>query len=470
MQLNENSWKEQAERFMDFMPNAPTAYHACDLLAKDFDEAGYKELNERDEWDLTTHNKFYVRRNGSAIMGFVIGEDWTPGNGVGVVATHTDALCGRVKPISIKKPVDGYDMLGVAPYSGAFSSVWWDRDLGIGGRLIVRDESSKSVTSKLVHVPYPIARIPTLAPHFGAPANPPFNKETQMTPIIGLTSSKEVKEPTDEEKQSPMVGKHSIDLLRLLAKHAGVSVKDILQVELELFDTQEPVIGGLNHEFIFCPRVDDKLCTYTAVQGFIAAKHDDRALNIVACYDNEEVGSGTRQGAQGDLFQCIVERCVAHGMDSSVANLAAEYTRQTYANSFMVSADVGHAVNPNFSNAYLEYHKPQLNYGMTLKVYPNAATTSDAVSMALIEEIARRTDNKTQVMHTRNDTRAGGTLGKFLASATGMRAVDAGLAQLSMHSIRGTFGSKDIYLGTRFFRDFYSTWYAVDQEWKNGGI
>lgn len=463
----------RAKRFCDFMDTSPTTYHAVNYLSKDLENAGFRPLNERDSWEdeFHAHDKFYVTRNGSAIIAFVVGKDWTPGNGAGVVGTHIDALCAKVKPISKKTPVDGYTLLGAAPYSGAFSDTWWDRDLGIAGRIICKDGNNK-VTSKLVHVPYPIARIPTLAPHFGAPANPPFNKETQMTPVIGLTSSKEVSEPTDEEKLSPLVGKHSIDLLRTLSKHSGVAVKDMLQMDMELFDTQKAALGGLNQDFIFCPRIDDKVCTYTAVQGFIESvpDMDPRALNIVVCFDNEEVGSNTRQGAQGGLLESIVERVISHGMDSSVANLAEEYKRKTYANSFFCSADVNHAVNPNFSNIYLEHHKPQLNYGMTLAVDPNAHMTTDAVSLSFIEEVARRGKNKTQYFQIRNDSRSGGTIGPYISSSTGMRSVDLGIAQLSMHSIRATIGSKDVALGTKFFKNFYELWFDVDEEFNKGGI
>lgn len=173
--------------FTDFMTENPTIFHAVDAVAKDLEKSGYKKLSERDSWDLKTGGKYYVDRNGSSLIAFSIGDDYEVGNGAAIIAGHIDALTAKLKPIPKLKTKAGFVQLGVAPYAGALNNTWWDRDLGVGGRVLVKENGK--VVSKLVKLDWPIARIPTLAPHFGAVANGPFNMETQMVPIIGLDNS-----------------------------------------------------------------------------------------------------------------------------------------------------------------------------------------------------------------------------------------------------------------------------------------
>jgi aminopeptidase I len=173
--------------FTDFMTANPTIFHAVDAVAKDLEKNGYEKLSERASWDLKAGGKYYVDRNGTSLIAFAIGEKYKAGNGAAIVAGHIDALTAKLKPIPKLRTKAGYVQLGVAPYAGALGDTWWDRDLGIGGRVLVK-ENGKIIT-KLVKLDWPIAKIPTLAPHFGAAANGPFNKETQMVPIIGLDNS-----------------------------------------------------------------------------------------------------------------------------------------------------------------------------------------------------------------------------------------------------------------------------------------
>ena len=173
--------------FLDYMTSNPTVFHAVDAVAKDLEKDGYKKLSERDTWDLKAGGKYYALRNGTSLIAFAIGEGYAVGNGAAIVAGHIDALTAKLKPIPKLRNKAGYVQLGVAPYAGALSDTWWDRDLGIGGRVLIKENGN--ITTKLVKLDWPIARIPTLAPHFGAAANGPFNKETQMVPIIGLDNS-----------------------------------------------------------------------------------------------------------------------------------------------------------------------------------------------------------------------------------------------------------------------------------------
>ena len=188
-------------------------------------------------------------------------------------------------------------------------------------------------------------------------------------------------------------------------------------------------------------------------------------VNVVALFDNEEVGSLTRQGAAGGL----IEKALLIEFLLSTA-LMMRTSAALYANSFLVSADVIHAVNPNFVNVYLEHHKPKLNVGVTVSCDPNGHMTTDSVSKSFVEEIARNTDNKLQYFQIRNDSRSGGTIGPTLSAKTGMRSVDMGIPQLSMHSIRATTGSRDVWLGVKFFKAFYEEWEKTDAQYKLGDL
>lgn len=460
------SWEDYASKYLEYTDAAPTVYHAVDFLTRELEREGFQYISERDPWDdaLKTGSKFYTTRNGTSFVAFVRGKNWVPGNGAVITGTHTDSLCAVLKPSSKRQNVDGYELLGVAPYAGALSSTWWDRDLGLGGRLIVRD--GNKITTKLVRIPHPIARIPTLAPHFGAPANGPFNLETQAVPIVGLVPESQELKPTEDEKQCPIFDKHSLRLLRALSKYGGVPVKDILEFDLQLYDTQPACFGGLDKEFLFCPRLDDKLCSYVAVHGLIESSphlETGDTLTIVAGYDNEEIGSLTRAGARGNLLELTVDRI----LETSTASVSAS---RFYANSFFLSADVLHAVNPNFKDVYLEHHKPHLNVGITLARDPNGHMITDGVTTAFVNEVARRSGDTIQQFQIRNDSRSGGTIGPALAAKTGLRGVDLGIPQLSMHSIRAATGSKDIWLGVRFFKNFNELWREVDLEFKLGQL
>lgn len=467
--------EEYTAKFLDFMNTSPTTYHAVKYLSKELEKEGFQYLSERDSWtdaiskSCKTSKKFYSTRNGSSLVAFVISPDWTPKQGMASIGAHIDALAARLKPVSKLSPKEGFLQLGVAPYASSFSgsgvSTWWDRDLGLGGKVVVRDGGK--VKSTLAYLPS-VARIPTLAPHFGQPAVGPFNAETQMTPIIGLVGENgEEEDPTEDEKLSPLYDKHSLKILRAVAKNVGVEVKDLLQFDLELFDSQYGTVGGLEKEFLFCPRIDDKICSYCAIHSLLDAEKTSPSdgLRVVSLFDNEEIGSLTRQGARGGFLEATVDR-ILDAYDENTAAALHEF----YANSFLVSADVIHAVNPNFAEVYLEHHKPKLNVGITISCDPNGHMATDSVSVALFEEIARQTDNKLQLFQIRNDSRSGGTIGPTLASSTGMRTIDCGVPQLAMHSIRATTGSKDVYLGVKMFKAFFEKYYEVDAQFKLGDL
>lgn len=459
-----NSLEELAKDYIDFTYENPTVYHVVESFTKRLDDHGFQYISEKEDWSDLKPGCYYTIRNGTNLVAFLVGDKWTPSRGVGAIGSHIDALTAKLKPASRKKSVGGYNLLGVAPYGGTLNHAWFDRDLGIAGRVLVKDDDR--VKSTLINsAPQPIGRIPSLAPHFGEPALGPFDKEDQAVPVIGYDNETEETddEITSSERDAPLYGKHDIRLLRYIAKLADCSIDKIQQLDLELFDVQKGTLGGLKNDFIFAPRLDDRLCSYAAIIALLRYSRSIKVngydgFTLVALFDNEEVGSLTRQGAKGGLLESVVNR-------TANALLGDHYQPSTlkyiFANSLIISADVNHLFNPNFANVYMEGHSPKPNVGVTLSLDPNAHMSTDVVGLSVAEEIARRNGDKLQYFQIKNNSRSGGTIGPSIASQTGARTIDLGIPQLSMHSIRAATGVNDVGLGAKFFEGFFKHWRSV---------
>ncbi|KAI5952650.1 hypothetical protein KGF54_003517 [Candida jiufengensis] len=450
-----------AEDYIEFTYKNPTIYHVVDYFKTQLEKNGFKYISEKDSWTDIKPGKYFTTRNGSSLSAFVVGKDWTPSKGVGAIGSHIDSLTTVLKPNSTKAKVDGYELLGVAPYAGTLGSVWWDRDLGIGGRILIKDERNQITQHLVDSTPNPIAHIPTLAPHFGTPAQGYFNKETQAVPVIGF-SQDSGPEPTESEKKAPLYGKHSLKLLRYIAKLANVKVEQISQWDLQLYDVQKGTIGGLNKDFIFAPRIDDRICSFVALHSLIESSNDNTlksdSFSVVSLYDNEEVGSLSRAGAKGGIFELVIERILSTEYFNPEQLAISDELRQTYANTIVLSADVTHLLNPNFQEVYLDHHKPLPNKGITIELDPNGNLATDSIGLSLIEATAKKNNDEVQYFQIRNGSPSGGTIGPSISTQTGARTIDLGIPQLSMHSIRATVGSKDVGLGIKFFNGFFKNW------------
>ncbi|KAI1622040.1 aminopeptidase I [Exophiala viscosa] len=458
--------EQYTKPYLEFMTKNPTVFHAVDAFTKQLEDAGYVHLSQRSSWTIKPGGKYYTTRNGSAFIAFAVGKDYKAGNGIGIVAGHIDALTAKVKPVPKLPTKAGYVQLGVAPYAGGMNSTWWDRDLGIGGKVLVKTSDGK-IKEELVKLDWPIARIPTLAPHFGAAANGPFNLETNMVPIVGLDNS-DLTGRAESSLNLPagtFVATQPERLVKAIAGELGIEdYTSIVNWELELFDTQPAQLGGLDKEFIFAGRIDDKLCCFAAIEALLASSDDASSgiVKMVGCFDDEEIGSYLRQGARSNFMSGAIERICENFSDHCGPNLI----NQTLANSFLVSSDVIHAVNPNFLGAYLENHYPRLNIGVTVSADPNGHMTTTSVSTALLSRIAEKAGSTLQVFQIRNDSRSGGTIGPMTSSRLGCRAIDCGIPQLSMHSIRATTGSLDPGLGVKLYKGFFDYYEEVDKEFQ----
>ncbi|KAK2594938.1 hypothetical protein QQS21_007341 [Conoideocrella luteorostrata] len=469
--------------FVDFVNDSPTPYHATQTAAERFEKAGFKLIKERDPWASTLQpgGKYYLTRNGSSIVAFAIGRKWRPGNPVSIVGAHTDSCCLRLKPVSKKSNV-GYLQVGVEAYGGGIWHSWFDRDLSIAGRVLVRD--GDSFVQKLIKIEKPLLRIPTLAIHLHRQTNFDPNKESELFPIIGLATAelnKSADEDTpaqaeDDEDFKPlekMSERHHPAVLDVIADEISTKVTDIVDFELVLYDTQKSVIGGLKDELIFSPRLDNLGMTYCSVEGLISSVResnsldDDSTVRMIACFDHEEIGSTSAQGANSNLLPSVIRRLASlpgNKDASSDASYEAVHHEgeestayeQTLARSFLVSADMAHAVHPNYAGKYESSHQPAMNKGTVIKINANQRYATNSPGIVLVQECARLAGVPLQLFVVRNDSPCGSTIGPGLAAKMGMRTLDLGNPQLSMHSIRETGGSADVEFATKLFAKFFA--------------
>lgn len=452
---------EHAEGFLKFIDTAPTIFHAVESYAERLLNTGYTRLSERSDWTqiIQPSGKYFLSRNGSSLVAFVVGARYEASNSIAMIGTHMDSLTMRVKPVSIERQV-GFEQLKVSPYASDSRMTWWDRDLGLAGRVMVKNSSGK-IQQRLVRLSQPFAKIPSLAEHFGRAADPPFDKETEMTPIIGCTE----KPDTDAQDDLPInniLRNHSPRVLRAIADELEIDIGQIKELEIELFDYQSPSRLGLDGELLSVPRCDDKLCSYAALEALIETTNAvsvGESIAMVACFDDEEVGSLLRQGADSNLLPSVLSRIIESlNPQHNQNNLFAA----TMARSFLISADVEHAVNPNFVSAY--GLKPRLNIGPVICCDSNANVTTDSSGKVIVQEIADRCGSVLQLSQIRNGQPSGGTIGPMLSSKLGVRSVDLGIVQLGMHSARGTTGSQDPGLGVRFYAGFLTQLNDVEKD------
>lgn len=477
--------KKYAVDFLSFVNASPTPFHAVESAKQRLLKAGFSEIKERDPWASTVKKggRYFLTRNGSSIVAFGVGKKWKPGNGMALLGAHTDSPALRIKPISRKFGENGsYIQVGVETYGGGLWHTWFDRDLSIAGRAMVRGEGGQ-IVSKLIKVDSPILRIPTLAIHLDRQENFQFNKETQLFPIAGLATAELNKNPKGEEKPegesettegefkplAAITERHHAPIVERIAKEAGVEVKDIIDFEIILYDTQLSVLGGLNDEFIYSARLDNLMMSYCATEGIIeslsseTALDDEPGIRLISLFDHEEIGSQTAQGADSNLLPAVIRRLsVLPAEGSSPAPPSTSAYEETLIKSMLWSCDQAHAVHPNYGAKYESSHRPEMNKGPVIKVNANARYATNSPGIVMTQEVAQKAGVPLQLFVVRNDSSCGSTIGPMLSAALGARTVDMGNAQLSMHSIRETGGSHDVEHAVKLFKSYFEHYSALE--------
>ncbi|KAI9345636.1 aspartyl aminopeptidase [Obelidium mucronatum] len=452
-----------ARDFLTFVRAAPSPFHAVAEARRRLEAAGFVAISERDAWSVARNGRYFFTRNQSSIVAFVVGGAYKSGNGFSIIGAHTDSPCLKVKPLS-KKETAGYLKVGVETYGGGLWNTWFDRDLGIAGRVLIKSATNDGpIQHRLVKIDEPILRIPTLAIHLDRTVGTEgfkFNNETHLTPMLGL-AAKSLNGSADDK---PL--KHHAALLNKIATQLNVNADDIGDFELCLYDTHPSTIGGIADEFIFSARLDNLMSSYCAIEAIIKSvketgSESDSLVRVVSLFDNEEVGSQTAFGADSDLLEVTLRRLAGAVVDGQEPGRTA--FEQSLTRSFLISADMAHAVHCNYSEKHEDNHRPSMNKGIVIKQNANQRYATTAVTTTILREVAKKRNVNLQEFVVRNDSPCGSTIGPMLSAKLGLRTIDVGNPQLSMHSIRETCGVEDVGSAIDLFQSFFEDFAAIDR-------
>ncbi|KAL4182573.1 hypothetical protein AMTRI_Chr11g150770 [Amborella trichopoda] len=454
---------------LDFLNESWTQFHATAEAKRQLLAAGFHMLNENDEWDIKPGGRYFFTRNMSCLIAFSVGEKYNAGSGFHVIAAHTDSPCPKLKPITASSK-SGFLMVNIQTYGAGLWHTWFDRDLSVAGRVILKSGDG-SYKQRLVKVKRPILRIPTLAIHLDrSVTNDGFkpNLETHLVPLLA-TKPEDKTSPKFEEaiSLSSLKNAHHPLLLQVLSDELGCPVEEVLGVELNVCDTQPSCLGGANNEFIFSGRLDNLASSYCALRALVDSckfpgdlSHES-AIRMVALFDTEEVGSNSVQGAGAPtMFQAMrrIVGCLSHG------HVGESTYERAIRRSFLVSADMAHGIHPNFPEKHEDQHRPVLQKGIVIKHNANQRYATNSVTAFLFKEIASACNLPTQEFVVRNDMGCGSTIGPILASGVGIRTVDCGIPQLSMHSVREICGREDVDTAYKHFKAFFEMFSSIDKK------
>ncbi|KAH9598763.1 Peptidase M18 [Trypanosoma melophagium] len=430
-----------AREFVEFVNRACTPFHAVEVISSWLLASGYNRLLEGQEWPtFSKGGKYFVTRNDSSLVAFSVGHKFEPANGVKIVGAHTDSPNFSLKPRT-KVDKGEYQSVGVQCYGGGLWHTWFDRDLTVAGRVFF---SSTNLEKRLVNLKKPIMRIPSLAIHLQTAAEREAftpNKEKHLVPIISTQLSALQKGDNDKN--------NCTHLFKLLSENLGCAPDDIMDFDLSVIDTQEATLGGACDEFIFAPRLDNLISCFCGIKALLKSDEcleSEDMIRMVCLFDNEEVGSGTSQGAGGTLVPDLIE----HIMNSKTL-------RSTIvANSFLLSVDGAHALHPNYKDKHEDNHRPLLHHGPVIKYNANMRYATNGATAAIIKSIAKKASVPLQEFCVKNDSPCGSTIGPILSSLSGIQTVDIGNPMLSMHSVREMCGTADIFHLTNLIEAFFN--------------
>lgn len=443
--------KDLCRGLFDFIEKSPSCFHVIHNLKEKLDGEGFEELKEREDWELFAGGKYYVTRNDSSMIAFQVPAGVV--KGFHMVASHSDSPTFKVKEHPEKEVEKQYVLLNTEKYGGMILSTWLDRPLSVAGRVAIADGAG-NIETKLVNVDKDLCVIPNLAIHMNPEANKgmEYNPQVDMLPLYGDSSAPDA----GDVGSAGGAGIKAKDVfLAEVALAAGVRVEDILGHDLFLYVRDEGRILGRTGEFILSPKLDDLQCVYASAEAFVKSAPKE-FISLCAVFDNEEVGSGTKQGAASTFLEdvltrvcdCMPEECV----EGSSKHLAA----RLIADSFLISADNAHAVHPNHPEKADPTNRPYLNGGIVIKFHGGQKYTTDAVSAARMKALCGQAGVPFQIYANRSDILGGSTLGNISTAHVSVSSVDIGLPQLAMHSAVETAGSKDLAYAVKVFETFYA--------------
>ena len=415
--------KKLANELIDFLYNSPTAYHAASSVKEILDKEGFQELFESDSWKVKKGGKYYLKKNDSAVIAFTVGNGEIEKDGFRLIGAHTDAPGFKIKPNAEMVGENHYLKLNTEVYGGPILYTWFDRPLGIAGRVIVKGKSALKPEVKLVNINKPVLVIPSLAIHMNRSVNEgyEFNKQKDTLPLAGFVNESLEKEDL---------------LLNLITEELGVNKEDILDFDLFLYEFEKGCIMGVNEEFISAGKLDDQWMVFAGIKALINSSDID-STKVMICIDNEEIGSLTAQGANSNLIRRTLER-IAIALDKNTE----EFFR-ALSNSIMISADLAHAVHPNLPEKHDPTNRPVLGNGPVLKIAASGSYSTEGVAAGIFEAVCKEANVPMQKFVNRSDVKGGTTIGPMSAADLCIPVVDMGAPILVMQSVRELATLKD---------------------------
>ena len=427
---------ENLNKLLKFIDESPSAYHSVLNASRLLEDAEFEYIPEYKPFKLKKGGKYYTTRNSTSLIAFKVGKNNTEDYSFNIVASHGDSPTFKVKPNN-NIDTGKYQKVSVEAYGGMLCSTWFDRPLSIAGRVSISTENG--IKNELVNLDKDLLVIPNMAIHMNRMANEGFkyNMAIDMQPML--------------------YAQEKTNLSKLLAKELNVEEKDIIGQDLFLYNRNKSMLVGENNEIFFAPRIDDLECGFTTLVGFIESDNNE-SISVYCLFDNEEVGSHTRQGAASTLLIDTLER-INNSLGYSKEDLL-----RALSSSFLVSSDNAHAVHPNHPELSDALNKVFMNEGIVIKHNAAQSYTTDGLSCAVFKKICQKANVPVQHFTNRADLRGGGTLGNISTSQVSIMSVDIGLAQLAMHSAYELAGSKDVDYMITAIKEFYNTVISLDND------
>lgn len=428
--------KQFALDMMKFIDESPSVYHVVENAKALLEKNGFKELDIYSKWNIELGKKYYVKKTNSTILAFTTPNKLDVKKGIKIFASHTDSPSIRIKPKS-EVVTNNMLRLNTEVYGGPILSTWFDRPLSIAGRLLTRSQDAFKPKVSYINLSDIVVVIPNLAIHQNRDVNNghKIDKQKELLPIISL-----VNDTLEADNY----------LLKTISKKLNVDIEDILDFDLMLYPLDKGRLMGVNEDMLTSTKLDNLLSVYTGLMGIIESNNDSEKINVFVGFDNEEIGSSTKQGADSNYLAHILERIV----------YSLGYNRLDYlemlASSFMLSADSGHVAHPSFMEKFDITNQCTMNNGVSIKLSVNQRYTSDGYSMAVLKEIVRDKDIKLQVFVNNSNEIGGTTIGPLSASHLDIEAVDLGVPILSMHSIREMCGTYDVFYLKEIAKEYFN--------------
>ena len=428
--------KSFAREVIEFIDESPSTYHVVKNCSDILDENGFERIMPREKWEIKKGGKYFLKKSSSTIIAFTVGEDFDVKNGFKIFGAHTDSPCFRIKP-NPEIVTENVVRLNTEVYGGPILSTWFDRPLSIAGRVIVKGENSFFPRTVKIKIDEPLLTIPNLAIHQNREVNNgvKIDKQNDVLPVISLINKNFEREGYLE---------------RIILEKTGIKKEDIIDFDLYLYATEKGCLLGANEEFMSSPKIDNLASVYTGLIGLLEAEENQDRINIFVAFDNEEIGSATKQGADSNYLLNTLERI------SLALGLSRGDFLQMLESSYILSADAAHAAHPAHLGKTDPTNRGKINEGISIKISAKQKYTSDGYSIAVIKQLIEGTEIQIQPFVNESNELGGSTIGPISSTHLDIDGVDLGVPMLAMHSVRELCGIFDVFYLKELAKEFFS--------------